>query len=92
MVEPPKPVTIRQSSAAAPRARERPKSCVVGQIQSKFRHVETLSGGKEKTFTNLRKINTRLPIESNGFCVSSKWAAVPLLGAGGVIAIFDVSG
>lgn len=69
----------------------RPKSCVVGIIQSKFRHCETLLGSKSKcAFINLRNVNNRLPAESNGFCVSQKFAAVPFSGCAGLIAIFEV--
>lgn len=55
-------------------ARVRPKSCVVGQMASKFRHVETLVGPKanNSVFTNLRNLNTQLPLEANGACVSGK--------------------
>ncbi|ETN78446.1 hypothetical protein NECAME_02883, partial [Necator americanus] len=73
-------------------ARVRPKSCVVGQMASKFRHVETLAGPKANNaiFTNLRNVNTQLPLESNGACVSGKFIAVPLKGPAGVVGIYDV--
>ena len=71
-------------------AREHRKSCVFGQVQSIFRFVETIIGGKNKTFTHLRNVNTRLPIESNGFCVSNTHAAVPMSGAAGIVAVFEV--
>lgn len=70
----------------------RPKSCVVGILQSKFRHVETLLGSKMKSaFINLRNVNNRLPADSNGFCVSRKYAAVPFSGCAGLVVIFEVS-
>ncbi|CAB3401763.1 unnamed protein product [Caenorhabditis bovis] len=73
--------------------RVRPKSCVVGQITSKFRHVETLAGLKANNglFSNLRNVNTRLPQESNGCCCSGKFVAVPLAGPAGVVGIYDVN-
>lgn len=72
-------------------ARVRPKSCVVGQITSKFRHVETISGTKaHKVFTNLRNVNTRLPPDSNGCCASGQFVAVPLSGPAGIIGIYNV--
>ncbi|VDO86205.1 unnamed protein product [Heligmosomoides polygyrus] len=73
-------------------ARVRPKSCVVGQVASKFRHVETLVGPKANNavFTNLRNVNTQLPLEANGACASGKFIAVPLKGPAGVIGIYDV--
>ncbi len=85
-------IHFREPSLITPKneARLRPKSCVVGQMQSKYRHVETASGGAAQTFTNLRNVNTRLPAESNGFCVSRRYAAVPLAGPAGIIAILAV--
>ncbi|VDM76824.1 unnamed protein product [Strongylus vulgaris] len=73
-------------------ARVRPKSCVVGQLASKYRHVETLVGPKANNavFSNLRNVNTQLPLEANGACVSGKFVAVPLKGPAGVIGIYDV--
>jgi hypothetical protein len=69
---------------AVARARAR-----AGQRLSKYRHVET----KVDTvnFTNLRKLNKRLPLETNGFTCSAKWAAVPIEGPGGLVQILDVS-
>jgi hypothetical protein len=64
---------------------------VVGTVQSKFRHVEVIAAAKKNVFINLRNVNNRLPIESNGFCVSEKYAAVPLAGSAGSIAILEVS-
>lgn len=70
----------------------RPKSCVVGIVQSKFRHVETLLGSKMKSaFINLRNVNNRLPADSNGFCVSKKYVAVPFSSCAGLVAIFEVN-
>ncbi|CEF68077.1 Coronin [Strongyloides ratti] len=70
--------------------RNRPKSCVVGTLQSKYRHCETLNGPKIGIFSNLRNVNTRLPIDSNGMCVSERFAAIPLSGTSGLIAIFSL--
>uniref|UniRef100_A0AAF5DEL8 Coronin n=1 Tax=Strongyloides stercoralis TaxID=6248 RepID=A0AAF5DEL8_STRER len=70
--------------------RNRPKSCVVGTLQSKYRHCETLNGPKVGIFSNLRNVNTRLPIDSNGMCVSERFAAIPLSGTSGLIAIFSL--
>ncbi|WKY01111.1 hypothetical protein Q1695_015259 [Nippostrongylus brasiliensis] len=92
------PIRVRQLntgneiSARSISARVRPKSCVVGQVASKFRHVETLVGPKANNamFTNLRNVNTQLPLEANGACASGKFVAVPLKGPAGVIGIYDV--
>ncbi|CAI5444452.1 unnamed protein product [Caenorhabditis angaria] len=91
------PVTFRKTIGASSRShplsqRVRPKSCVVGQITSKFRHVETLAGIKANNavFSNLRNVNTRLPQETNGCCCSGKFVAVPLAGPAGIIGIYDV--
>ncbi|EPB71510.1 WD domain, G-beta repeat protein [Ancylostoma ceylanicum] len=97
-VPPEPPIRIRQLNntngvpAHSINARVRPKSCVVGQMASKFRHVETLVGPKANNavFSNLRNVNTQLPPEANGACVSGKFIAVPLKGPAGVIGIYDV--
>ncbi|EGT60188.1 CBN-POD-1 protein [Caenorhabditis brenneri] len=87
------PVNFRKPIGASnrvPLSRVRPKSCVVGQITSKFRHVDGQQGTKSgHVFSNLRNVNTRLPPESNGVCCSNKFAAVPLAGLG-VIGIYDI--
>uniref|UniRef100_F1L1Q3 Coronin-7 n=1 Tax=Ascaris suum TaxID=6253 RepID=F1L1Q3_ASCSU len=59
---------------------------IVG-VTSKYRHVETVPGGLHGTFTNVRCVNTRLPTESNGFCISSKYAAIPLAGSAGIVSV-----
>ncbi|VDM51798.1 unnamed protein product [Angiostrongylus costaricensis] len=69
-------------------ARVRPKSCVVGQVASKFRHVELKANGA--VFTNLRNVNTQLPLETNGACASGKFIAVPLKGPAGIVGVYDV--
>ena len=80
------------SSARQLSARARPKSCVVGMVASKFRHVETIVGIKanNSVFNNLRNVNTRLPPESNGACASGQFVAVPLSGPAGVVGIYNV--
>ncbi|KJH45880.1 WD domain, G-beta repeat protein [Dictyocaulus viviparus] len=89
------PIRIRQwnrkseVSGRSISARIRPKSCVVGQIASKFRHVELKSNSA--LFTNLRNVNTQLPLETNGACVSGKFIAVPLRGPAGIVGIYDIS-
>ncbi|KAF8358636.1 pod-1 [Pristionchus pacificus] len=86
-------VLARSDNDATPRLNQRirPKSCVVGQVQSKYRHVETLAGVKAgAVFSNLRNVNTRLPTECNGAVASSKYVAVPLAGPAGVIMVLDV--
>lgn len=50
-----------------------------------------VAGANKNVYTNLRNVNNRLPTESNGFCVSKKYAAVPLSGSAGLIAILEVS-
>ncbi|KHN79016.1 Coronin-B [Toxocara canis] len=63
---------------------------IVG-VTSKYRHVETVPGGQHGTFTNVRSVNTRMPTESNAFCVSSKYAAIPLSGYAGIVSIVRLS-
>uniref|UniRef100_A0A158R423 Coronin-7 n=1 Tax=Syphacia muris TaxID=451379 RepID=A0A158R423_9BILA len=69
--------------------RSRVKS-IVGVV-SKYRHVETVPGAAYGSFTNFRHVNTRVPIESNGFCVSAKYGAVPLSRPAGAVTVVDLS-
>ncbi|CAI4229179.1 unnamed protein product [Auanema sp. JU1783] len=73
-------------------SRERPKSCVVGLVRSKFRYVETIVGIKanNSVFSNLRNVNTRLPPECNGACAGGQFVAVPLSGPAGVVGIYNI--
>ncbi|KAI1725273.1 type of WD40 repeat domain-containing protein [Ditylenchus destructor] len=92
----PIPVKMRAPPKSIPTAilqerKIRPKSCVAGTIQSKFRHVEASVATKKDTFTNLRNLNNRMPMEANPFAVSEKYAAVPLQGTAGSLAIFELS-
>ncbi|KAE9417933.1 hypothetical protein Angca_003252 [Angiostrongylus cantonensis] len=92
--EPVVPIRLRQLnkgdevSGQSLSARVRPKSCVVGQVASKFRHVELKTNGA--VFTNLRNVNTQLPLETNGACASGKFIAVPLKGPAGIVGVYDV--
>lgn len=84
-------VKLRVMNGAADNGANRVSRISVLGVASKYRHVETIPGGRDGTFTNIRDVNTRLPTESNGFCVSSKYAAVPLAGTAGVVSIVDLS-
>lgn len=63
----------------------------LGVRQSKFRHLEGSSLHKSLHISNLRNLSKNVPGESDAFHVNSKFAAVPLGGPGGLIAILKVS-
>uniref|UniRef100_A0A915B957 Coronin-7 n=3 Tax=Parascaris univalens TaxID=6257 RepID=A0A915B957_PARUN len=82
------PVRFRSDTDASTKGASRLSRVmsIVG-VTSKYRHVETVPGGLHGTFTNVRCVNTRLPTESNGFCISSKYAAIPLAGSAGIVSV-----
>jgi hypothetical protein len=55
---------------------------------SKYRHAE--SKFDSVGYTNVRKLNKRLPLETNGFCCSTLYAAVPIEQPGGLVQILEV--
>lgn len=64
---------------------------ILKRFTSKFRHISSSMMHRSLHFTNLKKISISTLSESDGFHVNKKWMAVPLSGAGGNIAILDVS-
>ncbi|CAJ0578648.1 unnamed protein product, partial [Mesorhabditis spiculigera] len=86
---------ISNISGITPRKAEdtsRYRKSVIGTITSKFRNTEVLTGNKadNAVFSNLKDVNTRLSLETNGACVSKLFAAIPLSGTGGRIQILDL--
>jgi coronin-7 len=59
--------------------------------QSKFRHLEGTPLHKSLHIDNLRNLSKNVPGESDAFHANKKFAAVPLGGSGGLIAIIKVS-
>lgn len=65
-------------------------STVFGRV-SKFRHLKGTPGHKSTQIENIRNISRQVPGECDGFQANFERVAVPLAGAGGKIAIFELS-
>lgn len=74
-------------SSATPSKRT---STVFGRV-SKFRHLKGTPGHKSTHIENIRNISRQIPGECDGFHANYERVAVPLSGAGGKIAIFELS-
>ncbi|KAG1667874.1 Coronin-7 [Nymphon striatum] len=69
----------------------RPTSKVFQMRTSKFRHLKGIALHQKNHIENIRNINRTIPNESNAFSCNKKFAAVPLAGPGGQIAILDLA-
>ncbi|NXX84869.1 CORO7 protein, partial [Urocolius indicus] len=58
---------------------------------SRFRHTQGRVLHRDTHLTNLRGLSLTMPGESDGFCVNSQRVALPLLSAGGQIAVLEHS-
>uniref|UniRef100_A0ACB8FJU7 Coronin-7 n=1 Tax=Sphaerodactylus townsendi TaxID=933632 RepID=A0ACB8FJU7_9SAUR len=58
---------------------------------SGFRHIQGTVLPRGTHFTNLKGLNLTTPGESDGFCANQRHVAVPLLSAGGQVAILELS-
>lgn len=65
-------------------------STVFGKV-SKFRHLKGTPGHKSTHIENLRNISRQIPPECDVFHANYERVAVPMSGAGGKIAIFELS-
>lgn len=65
-------------------------STVFGKV-SKFRHLKGTPAHKSTHIENIRNISRQIPGECNGFHANSRHLAVPLSGAGGKIAIYEIN-
>ncbi|XP_062539455.1 coronin-7 isoform X3 [Armigeres subalbatus] len=65
-------------------------STVFGRV-SKFRHLKGTPGHKSTHIENIRNLSRQIPGECDGFQANSDRVAVPISGAGGKIAIFELS-
>ncbi|XP_055618573.1 coronin-7 isoform X3 [Toxorhynchites rutilus septentrionalis] len=65
-------------------------STVFGRV-SKFRHLKGTPGHKSTHIENIRNLSRQIPGECDGFQANPERAAVPIAGAGGKIAIFELS-
>jgi hypothetical protein len=61
-----------------------------GVRQSKYRYVTGKILHPSQHLTNMRNISKTVPIESDMFVANVQRCAVPLKGAGGIIAVFEV--
>lgn len=57
---------------------------------SRFRHAQGAVLHRDTHITNLRGLSLTTPGESDGFCANHQRVALPLLSAGGQIAILEV--
>ena len=57
---------------------------------SKYRHLEGIAGPRDSHVDNIRNLSHVLPGESNMFDANEQRFAVPLTGAGGLIAVIEV--
>ncbi|XP_077983604.1 coronin-7-like [Glandiceps talaboti] len=57
---------------------------------SKFRHIEGVTQHKNTHVSNIRNLSMSTFGECDGFHANSEFAAIPLSGAGGLIAILDL--
>nr|XP_056722251.1 coronin-7 [Euleptes europaea] len=58
---------------------------------SGFRHIQGTVLPRSTHITNLKGLNLTTPGESDGFCANRRHVAVPLLSAGGQVAILELS-
>nr|XP_029721801.1 coronin-7 isoform X4 [Aedes albopictus] len=65
-------------------------STVFGRV-SKFRHLKGTPGHKSTHIENIRNLSRQIPGECDGFQANPDRVAVPISGAGGKIAIFELS-
>ncbi|XP_058442943.1 coronin-7 isoform X3 [Malaya genurostris] len=65
-------------------------STVFGRV-SKFRHLKGTPGHKTTHIENIRNLSRQIPGECDGFQANSERVAVPISGAGGKIAIFELN-
>ena len=66
-------------------------SCVSGVHSSKYRHLEGIPGPRGQHIENIRNLSHTLPGESDMFHANRGRFALPLSGAGGLVAVLEVS-
>uniref|UniRef100_A0A182NVF3 Coronin n=1 Tax=Anopheles dirus TaxID=7168 RepID=A0A182NVF3_9DIPT len=65
-------------------------STVFGRV-SKFRHLKGTPGHKSTHIENIRNLSRQIPGECDGFQTNAERVAVPIAGAGGKIAVLELS-
>ena len=61
-----------------------------GVHSSKYRHLEGVPGPRGQHIDNIRNLSHTLPGESNMFHANVERFALPLSGAGGLVAVLEV--
>ncbi|XP_052900121.1 coronin-7 isoform X2 [Anopheles moucheti] len=82
--------TAGVSSAANNNVASKRTSTVFGRV-SKFRHLKGTPGHKSTHIENIRNLSRQIPGECDGFQANAERVAVPIAGAGGKIAVLELS-
>ncbi|XP_038104714.1 coronin-7 isoform X1 [Culex quinquefasciatus] len=86
----PADINKRNNSNNASNTASKRTSTVFGRV-SKFRHLKGTPGHKSTHIENIRNLSRQIPGECDGFQANPERVAVPISGAGGKIAIFELS-
>ncbi|XP_055540923.1 coronin-7 isoform X3 [Wyeomyia smithii] len=86
----PADIAKRNNSNNSANSTSKRTSTVFGRV-SKFRHLKGTPGHKSTHIENIRNLSRQIPGECDGFQANSERVAVPISGAGGKIAIFELS-
>ncbi|XP_052628440.1 coronin-7-like isoform X2 [Harpia harpyja] len=78
------------SSGFASSPSQKSLQCILGP-SSRFRHAQGRVLHRDTHLTNLRGLSLTTPGECDGFCANHQRVALPLLSAGGQIAILELS-
>lgn len=85
---------VAQSTPAGKPAAEspiRPRKAFTGVRSSKFRHLHGTPMHKSNNIENVQNLSISMPGDCDGFQVNQEFAAFPLSGPGGQIAVIPVS-
>ena len=87
------PKAVAQSTPASKPDTEsvRPRKAFTGVRSSKFRHLHGTPMHKSNNIENVRNLSISMPGDCDGFQVNQEFAAFPLSGPGGQIAVIPVS-
>ncbi|XP_068701404.1 coronin-7-like isoform X1 [Montipora foliosa] len=81
----------QSSTSVSTQSPARPKKAFTGVRKSKFRHLHGTPMHKRNNIENVRNLSISLPGESDGFQVNQDFAAFPLSGPGGQIAVVPLT-
>uniref|UniRef100_A0A8C8SUL5 Coronin n=1 Tax=Pelusios castaneus TaxID=367368 RepID=A0A8C8SUL5_9SAUR len=86
------PSSLSSPSSSAPSlSASSPSQKSLQRPSSKFRHTLGTLLPRSTHITNLKGLNLTTPGESDGFCANQHRVAIPLLSAGGQVAILELS-